>query len=332
MLKVSTKRIKIAQNFLNVISLENDNIQLELLDIGATVYSLRTRDNNGKFENIILQYADIENYFNNPSYYGASIGRVAGRIKDGEFILNNKKYSVSKNEKSINTLHGGFNNISHQIFDYRVNQNKVKFSRIQKSSDDGFPADVQIDITYELQDNSLVIDFEAIANEDTLLNLTNHNYYNLSGDFKATIENHKLQASAEKVVITDTNSIPKQIIKIPYEMDFSQESVIADKLETNFEYFSGGGIDHCYIVDGAIKLTDEISGRKLVVTSSYPATQIYTTNFPDGLKLSNSLNSQKFHAICFEPQFIPVIGEDYDNSDIKLKKEQQYKQFIKLEF
>ncbi|WP_233418131.1 hypothetical protein [Francisella orientalis] len=96
MLKVSTKRIKTAQSFLNVISLENDSIQLDLLDIGATVYSLKTRDNNGKFENIVLQYAEIENYFNNPSYYGASIGRVAGRIKNGEFILNNKTYSVGK--------------------------------------------------------------------------------------------------------------------------------------------------------------------------------------------------------------------------------------------
>lgn len=332
MLKVSTKIVKTAQSHLNLISLKNDNIELELLDIGATVYALRTKGKNGKFENIVLQYADIELYLKNPAYYGASIGRIAGRIKNGEFILSGRTYNIPKNEKNMNTLHGGFNNIAYQRFNFEINDNIVKFSRIQKSSDDGFPADVSINISYELLENCVVINFEAIASEDTILNLTNHNYYNLSGNFKTTIENHKLIATTDRVVITGENNIPKEIIKVPDEMDFNKETIIADKLNTGYRYLSGGGIDHCYIVNGDIVLKDESSGRQLKVTSSYPAVQIYTTNFPDGLELSNGRESQKFDAICFESQFIPPLDGCYDSNKAYLKRGKKYQEFIKLEF
>lgn len=331
MLKISTKKIKTAQSYLNLISLANENIKLELLDIGATVYSLQTKDRNGDFEDIVLQYADIENYIKNPSYYGASIGRIAGRIKNGEFSLNDKTYNVPKNENDINTLHGGLNNIAYQRFDFEIKNNIIKFSHIQKSVDDGFPADVKISISYELLENSIIIHFEAVADEDTILNLTNHNYYNLSGNFKSSIDSHKLIAPADRVVVTDENNIPNEVIKVPSEMDFNKEVTISEKLNTGYKHLSGGGIDHCYVVNGDIVLKDENSGRQLKITSSYPAVQIYTTNFPDGLELSNGKESQKFDAICFEPQFIPSLDGRYDSNQAYLKKGVKYQQFIKLE-
>ncbi len=212
MLEISIRKVKTSKDAITIVSLKNQDIELEVLDIGATVYSLKTKDKNDNLENIILQYSNIDNYLRNPSFYGASIGRVAGRIKNGEFTLNYKKYKVATNEKCVNILHGGSNSISYKKFDFEVFENKVKFSRLQKSTDDDFPADIQIDIIYELQYNAVVIYFEAVADDDTILNLTNHNYYNLSGNYKTTIQNHTLEVPASQFVNVDKKQIPCEII------------------------------------------------------------------------------------------------------------------------
>jgi aldose 1-epimerase len=326
------EQIKIVDKLCNLITLKNKNVELMLLDIGATVYSFKTRDKHGKLENIVLQYENIDLYAENPSYYGASIGRVAGRIKAGEFILDNTKYSIPINEKDKNTLHGGYNNISNQKFDYsKVAENKIEFKHTQKSSDDAFPGDIGICITYELLDNAVVIYFNAIANADTVLNLTNHNYYNLSGDYKTTIENHILDVPSSRFVKTDHNQAPCKIIELPQQMIFDG-CKISKNLDTNCEYLSNGGIDHCYITNEAIKLEDNLSGRKMTITSSYPGVQIYTTNYPDELVLSNGKKSKKFDAICFEPQFVGAFDGDYTNHPMRLNKGEKYSHFIKLEF
>lgn len=326
------KQIKIADKLCNLITLKNENVELTLLDIGATVYALKTKDKNGQLEDIVLQYEDIDLYAKNPSYYGASIGRVAGRIKGGDFILDNKKYSISTNEKNKNTLHGGYNNISNQKFDYnKVTKDKVEFKHTQKNSDDGFPADVNICITYELLDNAVVIYFDAIANADTILNLTNHNYYNLSGDYKTTVEDHVLEVPATKFVATNDDLNPFEIIDLPQQMIFDT-CKISENLNTGCEYLSNGGIDHCYITNKAIKIVDYKSGRKMIVTSSYPATQIYTMNFSDELMLSTGKPSKKYDAICFEPQFVGAFDCNYTNHPMRLNKGDKYSHFIKLEF
>jgi len=326
------KKLKIANKDSHLITLKNNNIELQLLDIGATVYSLKTKNRNGKFENIVLQYDDINLYAKNPSYYGASIGRVAGRIKNGEFVLDNAKYNIPANEKGRNTLHGGDNSISYQHFDFKlIDKNKIQFSRLQKSSDDGFPADVEICITYELLDNAVVIYFDAIADEDTILNLTNHNYYNLSGDYKTTIENHILEIPASQFVNVDENQVPCEIIDIPKQMIFDG-CTIGKNLDNNCKYLSNGGIDHCYIVDGEVVLENNESGRKLKVSSSYPAMQIYTCNFSRGHTLANGEVLKQYDSICFEPQFVGAFDGDYTNHPMRLNKGERYEHFIRLEF
>ncbi|MFT4693168.1 MAG: aldose 1-epimerase [Francisella sp.] len=332
MLEISTRKVKTSKDFITIISLKNQNIELEVLDIGATVYSIKTKDRNGNLENIVLQYADINLYTNNPSFFGATIGRVAGRIKNGEFVLDNTKYNILTNEKSINTLHGGEKNISYQPFDYKlIAENKVELKHTQKNIGDGFPANVDICISYELLDNAVVIYFDAIADEDTILNLTNHNYYNLSGDYKATIENHILEVPASQFVNVDDNQISYEIINLPQQMIFD-DCRIGEKLNANCEYLSNGGIDHCYIVDGKVILEDNYSGRKMKVTSSYPAVQIYTMNYPDGLALSSGKPSKKYDAICFEPQFVGAFDGNYTNHPMRLNKSDKYEHFIRLEF
>ncbi|ASG68125.1 aldose 1-epimerase [Francisella halioticida] len=331
---MSTKEVYIANKPYNLITFKNDNVEITLLDLGAVIYSLKTKDKDGRLENIVLQYQDIQEYLDNPSYFGATVGRVAGRIKDAKIILNNKTYSLEKNYQDKHTLHGGFNCVTHQKFDFKIiNSNKVRFTNIQKSSIDRFPGDVTINVTYELLENSLVISFDAISNADTVLNMTNHCHYNLSGNYKTTIVDHELKIPATKFINVDSDLIPTEIVDLPKEMDFSTKSRIGDKLKhQNSEYFRKGGIDHCYVVDGAITLENYDNGRKLKVSSSYPAMQIYTCNFSKGHVLSNGNVLKQYDAICFEPQYVGAFDGNYDNHPAKLKKYQEYKHFIKLDF
>ncbi|MED7788948.1 aldose epimerase family protein [Francisella sp. 19X1-34] len=331
---MSIKEVCIANKTYNLITLKNDNVEVTLLDLGAVIYSLKTKDKNGKLENIVLQYQDIEEYSNNPSYFGATVGRVAGRIKDAKITLNDKTYELEKNYQDKHTLHGGFNCITHQKFDFQIISNsKVKFTTIQKSSVDKFPGNVTINVTYELLDNSLIINFDAISDADTVLNMTNHCHYNLSGNYKTTIVDHELEVPATKFVNVDDDLIPTEIISLPKEMDFNKKSKIGDKLDMqDSKYFRKGGIDHCYIVDGSITLENKASGRKLKVSSSYPAMQIYTCNFSRGHTLSNGDVLKQYDAICFEPQYVGAFDGNYDNHPAKLIKDQEYRHFIKLDF
>jgi aldose 1-epimerase len=331
---MSIREICIAGKCYNLITLKNDNIELTVLDIGASIYSLKTKDSKGLLEDIVLQYQDMYEYVKNPSYFGATVARVAGRIKDGQIKLNDKTYYLDKNFQDQHTLHGGYNCVTHKQFKFEeLATNKVRFSTLQKSSEDKFPGDVAINVTYELLENSLVIHFDAKASQDTVLNMTNHCHYNLSGNYKRTIEDHLLKVDAKKFVDIDKDLIPKEIIALPQEMDFSVKAQIGDKLKNqDSKYFNRGGIDHCYIVDGQVELEDSISGRKLKASSSYPAMQIYTCNFSRGHALANGEVLKKYDAICFEPQYFGPFDGNYDNHPAKLKKDQQYKHFIKLEF
>lgn len=328
------KQVKIADKTCNIITLKNENVELILLDLGALVYSLKTMGKKGQLEDIVLQYQDIQEYATNPSYFGATVGRVAGRIKDAQIHLGKKISNLDKNFQDKHTLHGGSNGLNLQHFNYRfLADNKVRFETVQLSKKDSFPGNISLAVTYELLEKSLIISFDAISDEDTVLNITNHSHYNLSGNYKTTIENHDLRVEATEFVNIDEMMIPKEIIGLPSEMDFNVKSRIGGKLKyQDSNYFSRGGIDHCYIVDGEVVLEDQSSGRRLKVSSSYPAMQIYTCNFSRGHTLSNGKVLKQYDAICFEPQFVGAFDGDYTNHPMRLNKGEKYSHFIKLEF
>jgi len=330
---MTLKQISIMNKKLNLVTLKNKNVELTLLDIGATVHSLKTKDKNGKLENIVLQYQDVGEYILNQPYFGSTVGRVAGRIKNSTISIDDSNYTFDANYQNKHTLHGGLNNLSIQQFDFEIiDDNKVRFTYTQKSTDDGFPGNLDITVTYELLENVVLISYHAISDKDTILNITNHNYYNLSGNYKTNILEHELTVPAKTFVQSDENLVPIAIAKIPQEMSFSEKVKISDKLATNYKEFSNGGVDHCYIVDGTVCLEDTQSGRQLKVSSSYPAMQIYTCNYPAGHILVNAKEQQKFDAICFEPQFVGAFDGDYTDHPMRLNKDNEYNHFIKLEF
>lgn len=330
---MKVKDINIAGKEASLVTIKNDNVELTVLNIGAAIFSLKTKDNAGKFEDIVLQYKDVNEYANNPSFFGATVGRVAGRIKNGQISIDDKKYTLDKNYLDTHTLHGGANGFSKQFFEYeQIAKNKVKFSHIQHSSTDGFPGNLKVDVTYELLEKSLMIHYDAVSDSDTILNMTNHCHYNLSGNYKAKILDHDLTIPATEFVDVDADLVPANIEKLPAEMDFNKKTRIGSQLAKKSSFFKKGGIDHCYIVDGTACLEDTQSGRQLKVSSSYPAMQIYTCNFSRGHTLANGVVLQQYDAICFEPQFVGAFDGVYDNHPMRLNKNDKYSHFIRLEF
>ena len=320
------------------IYLQNEYIKLTLLDVGATIYTLETKDKNNKFENIVLSYADEKVYYKNPIMLGTTLGRVGGRISNAKFELNNKVYKLKKNFKNKHSIHGGDNSVSTKKWKYnKLSNEEVHFNITQKSIDDDFPGDVNISVIYKLENNKLRIEYNAISTEDTILNMTNHSYFNLSGDLKDSVKNDIVYISSNIVIKGDDDNIPigKFDIQENSIFDFNKPKSLKPILENKeFINFSQGGIDHTFMLTKKeMTIYNPLSKRFMSITTDYPAVVVYTTNYPDTEnKLINGNNMQRFDGICFECQYEPNgINNKNFNSAI-LKKGEKYNHFIEYKF
>ncbi len=183
-------------------------ISIEVMEYGAIILDILTPDQNGKFENIVAGYDSPEDYFKDQSYFGAVVGRYANRIAGGRFKLNGIDYHLSKNEKNINHLHGGFNGLNKKIWKGSpipgVGNEAVKFEYTSPDGEEGYPGNLNITVTYTLNDSDeLHIDYQATTDKPTVVNLSNHSYFNLSGDFNSGILEHQLEINADSFLTVD---------------------------------------------------------------------------------------------------------------------------------
>src|SRR5690606_15275034 len=178
-------------------TLKNDQgLSVTCIDYGCIITEIITPDRNGVSENVVLGFDNLEGYLADTTYQGAIIGRIAGRIRAGEFTLNGKTYTLDKNENG-NSLHGGVKGFNHVVWDSTIIEEEkrvgVEFKYVSKDGEGGYPGTVEMTVTYSLNnENEFVISAKGIPDEDTILNLTNHAYFNLSGDVKRDILDHEL--------------------------------------------------------------------------------------------------------------------------------------------
>lgn len=169
----------------------SNNMKAVLTNFGAVLVSLFVPDKNGKLEDVVLGFDTLEKYFTNDvCYFGSTIGRNSNRIKNAQFILNGTKYYVDKNERDKNNLHSGFNSYNKRLWDYCINErnNSVSFHILSPDKDQGFPGNFDITVTYTLtEDNELKIEYYGKSDSDTIANMTNHSYFNLSGHNKRNL-------------------------------------------------------------------------------------------------------------------------------------------------
>ena len=253
---------------IKIFTLENKFLKVELLNLGAIIKKIELRDKNGDMKNIVLGYEDVEKYRENPAYFGAIIGRTAGRIKNGDLNLVDEIYKLNVNNDG-NTLHGGKNSISHRFWNVKTIKNGLCFSIKSPNLDKGYPANVEIKVSYILNNNELLIKYFATADRLTYLNLTNHSYFNLSGNPNNTIYEDILKIDSDYLIGIDKNSIPCKTINLDNNIfDFRNSKKLEEFFKANDEQktLANNGIDHPYIFNekiGKLEIKNFESGIKM---------------------------------------------------------------------
>ena len=294
---------------IKIYTLENRFLKVEFLNLGAIIKKIELKDKNGNIKNIVLGYEDIEKYRENPAYLGAIIGRTAGRIKDGILKLDGTEYQLDKNNNG-NTLHGGKNSISHRFWNAEKIENGLCFSIKSSNLDNGYPANVEIKVSYILNNNELLIKYFATADRLTYLNLTNHSYFNLSGNTNNTIYEDILKIDSDYLIGIDKNFIPCKIINLDNNIfDFKNSKKLKEffKADNEQKSLANNGIDHPYIFNnkiGKLEIENLETEIKMSVETNNPAVVIYTANY------LQDIGFKKHSAICFETQEVPNLYVD----------------------
>ena len=189
-------------NTVRLFTISNSNgLTAKITNFGAVLVSLLVPDKNGKIDDVVLGFDTLEKYFNNDvCYFGSTVGRNSNRIKNANFILNGVTYNLDKNERGKNDLHSGFRPYNNRLWDYSINEknNSVSFTLLSPDMDQGFPGEFNISVTYSLDnDNNLKIEYTGVSSKDTIANMTNHSYFNLSGHNSGTAINQELYINAD---------------------------------------------------------------------------------------------------------------------------------------
>jgi len=303
----------------------NNKVEAAFCNYGARILSLNVPDRSGKLRNVVLGFTDIEAY--QKSTVGATIGRYANRIAKGKFKLDDEDYSISINNPP-NALHGGKKGFKDVVWDaLQIDRQTLQFSYLSKDMEEGFPGNLRVRVTYKLTDNNeLKISYEAVTDKKTVVNLTNHAYFNLNGERSGTILNHLMQIHAEQYTPVDSTLIPSGKIELleggPF--DFRIARKIGERIDyENQQLKYGKGYDHNYVLDsgnsGTMKLAAMVKGDQsgivMELFTQEPGVQLYT-GYP---RTTFCLETQHFPDSPNQPGFPSTVlnpGEIYKTSTI----------------
>lgn len=286
-----------------------------ILDYGCTVQSLCMPNMRGGWTDVVLGYNSVAEYEENDAYLGAVIGRFANRIGNSAFSLNGKTYRLARNDGE-NHLHGGMRGFDKVIWKAAVKRNVLVFTRVSPDGEENYPGNLEVKITYVLTDgNELRIIYDATSDDDTLINLTNHSYFNLNGG--GTVLDHYLQVSADLITENDRNSLPtgKLLPTANSPFDFKEPKRIGRDIGAESEQLRyGNGYDHNFVLSEAANtallkraavLSSLESGIRMTAFTTQPGLQIYTGNYLTPRKGKNGVVIDRRGAVCLETQIWP---------------------------
>lgn len=316
---------------------ENANgMVMEVTDFGATLYSLLVPDKDGNPVDVVLGYDSPQGYMGpSGTGFGATIGRNGNRIGNAQFTLNGKKYELDKNNNG-NNLHSGLDYYHYRMWTVKATtKNSITLSLHSPDGDQGYPGTLNVDVTYTLtDDNELCIDYCGKVDADTIVNMTNHSYFNLNGHASGNVLEHELWMDADAFTATDEKLIPTGEI-VPVEgtpMDFRVKKTVGRDIEKQYEaLIFGGGYDHNWCLNNqgefakVVELSSELSGITMEVYTDLPGVQVYSGNFLKEEIGKDGIVYKKRQGICFETQHYPdAINHENFPSPI-VKKGEEYK-------
>lgn len=316
-------------------TLQVGDMTLGLTDYGARIVSLEVPDRQGRQANVTLGFDSVEKYVAHKAYFGCTTGRYANRINQGKFTLNGHHYQLATNN-GTSSLHGGNVGFDRHVWQAEpfttANGLGVRFKRRSPDGEEGYPGNLDVTVTYTLTAGELRIEYAATTDKPTVLNLTNHAYWNLAGS--GNILAHVLTIPASRFVEVDDQAIPSgrlpEVAGTP--LDFNKPTAIGARMAKMKEGVPPpGGYDHCYVIDGtpgtlrlAARVEDPASGRTMEVLTTEPGVQLYTSNYLDGGAINGGF--QQHAALCLETQHFPDSPNQPSFPSTVLNPGQTYRQ------
>lgn len=303
-------------------TLNNKNgVEAKISNYGAALVSLKVADRSGKFEDVVLGYPGVEGYENDKAFFGGTIGRYGNRIARGKFVLNGTTYTLATND-GPNHLHGGIRGFNKRIWTAKDTSSStgaaLTLTYLSKDGEEGYPGNLSVRVTYTLTDgNELKIEYSATTDKDTVVNLTNHSYFNLAGQGNGDILDHELMIRADRFTPVDTTLIPtgelRKVSGTPF--DFTHATAIGARINQDDQQLKfGKGYDHNWVLNrsqaGDLELAAQLyspkSGRVLETWTTEPGIQFYSGNFLDG-SIHGKEGKTYAHrsALCLETQHFP---------------------------
>ena len=312
-------------NGYHLFTIRNDILELQVSEFGATIVSLSFIDE----PSFVCGLPSASAYSHCDKYFGATVGRVAGRIRDGHFLIDGKEYQLAKNNNG-NALHGGIKGFTYRPFDYHfISDTAICFAYESKDNEEGYPGNAVLEVYYYVEDNKVRIEYHCSCDQTTLMNITNHSYFNLSGPKNTLVLDHMLEIPASYYFPIDASGCPlhnKEFVDSVF--DFRQKKKIKNDIEKNHDQLKKAhGYDHYYVFDNQKYIVLEDASTTLLLTTSYPGANIYTANY-----LENEEGYEKQSAICLEAQYYPDDIHITDGAQTILRGNEKRIDFIQYEF
>ncbi|MEL0455869.1 aldose epimerase family protein [Flavobacteriaceae bacterium SZ-1-7] len=321
--------------------LKNANgVEMNVITFGGRITSLKVPNKNGEFENVVLGFDNLDDYLKDNPFFGALIGRFGNRIAKGKFTLNGEEYTLATNNGE-NHLHGGVDGYDRVVWTAEpIEDDKnpgLKLTYLSKDGEEGYPGNLNITVVYTVtDDNTLEVDYEATTDKATVINLTQHAYFNLTGDFSKDILDHEVVINADAFLPVDATLIPtgeiRKVEGTPF--DFTTAKTVGKEINADNEQLKlGGGYDHCWVLNGdkgtlrmAASAYDKGSGRLMEIFSTEPGIQFYTGNFLDGtLPMPNGGTYAHRTGFCLETQHYPDSPNQKNFPSVVLNPGETYK-------
>lgn len=327
----------------DIYTLRDGTVEARIMTYGGILQSLKVPDRHGKLADVVLGFDSLEGYEKNPGpYFGALIGRYANRIAHGEFKLDGHAYALPRNDGD-NTLHGGTRGFDKAVWTAKQIENGIELTHVSKDGDQGFPGVLRAVVRYTLAGAVLHIDYAASTDKDTVVNLTNHSYFNLSGQGNGTILGEELKIDASHFTPVNKNLIPTGVLEpvggTPF--DFRKLTVIGSRINDNNEQLRNAhGYDDNWVLDKpsgqwgeAAEAYDPTTGRVLSVWTTQPGIQFYTGNFLDG-SITGKDGKVYIHraALALETQHFPDSPNQSTFPTTELRPGERYHQVTEFRF
>ena len=314
-------------------------MEISIINYGGIITSWTAKDRNGDYKDIVLGYDSLSDYEKDSPYFGAIIGRYGNRIAQGKFTIEGAEYTLAVNN-GVNHLHGGLKGFDKVVWEAKTEMTASSASLIltylSEDMEEGYPGNLEVEVIYALNNNDeLSVSYKAKTDKSTVVNLTQHSYFNLSADFSNTVLDHELVLKADAFLPVDTTLIPtgefRDVTNTPF--DFRLPKTIGKQIDDDDAQLKNGlGYDHCWVLSNqeegirfVASAFEPKSGRYLEVFSDEPGIQFYSGNFLDGTLPSKNNGSYEFRSgFCLETQHFPDSPNQKNFPSVILRPEEEY--------